>query len=425
VPDPSLTPPGSTEIVWEGVLPGTSRTTGEVVGTAASGGSAGAIRDLGAAFCGAGVLPGDRVLFPGCLRDADCVADGAPAGSALCRRSQPGESGLCLPANAEGGDLVSRCRPLLASRRRYVVERASPHRLELGLSVDEIPRPSLAACQRDEDCGTAGFRCLTVRSREQPRCVAPCTPGAIVDQQDGCRAGMVCSAVPGSQLGALCTEAPPIDPGCWPSPATYAVQAGDSFLVSGTALPPLDVARIQEGLCAPEPDRDVRIANRIPLAAAHCQDVADDTPAATVLGNPRLLPHAASGFANPCLFLGTNGDEGETATRHVKAFFADPHLKVILTNLENFGGDADASRIVVTGGMIPLTASRSADVTIAAGARIVRGPAIYPYLYVVDQGRDASRVAGQAQILRLDPRAGSAGLPRFDDALTTHPFLIR
>jgi hypothetical protein len=114
----------------------------------------------------------------------------------------------------------------------------------------------------------------------------------------------------------------------------------------------------------------------------------------------------------------------------------------VMTNLEEYGGDADITRFDVAGGFIPVTADYPDDVIITAGVRILQSPmkapespgtmgltneafVVFPYLFVVDQGRTATSLASRGQVLRLDPRAGTLGIPRFDGIFTAHQFQLQ
>src|SRR2546425_733205 len=62
------------------------------------------------------------------------------------------------------------------------------------------------------------------------------------------------------------------------------------------------------------------------------------------------------GWGNPCLFGSPNDDEGEVMsmvpladacgqrTCHVKALFQNQQLRFVMTNLEEYAGDADSTR---------------------------------------------------------------------------------
>jgi hypothetical protein len=247
-------------------------------------------------------------------------------------------------------------------------------------------------------------------------------------------------------------EGPPLDQRCWPLQSSYRVQAGNSFMVTGSAAPIPHVARTAGGQCVADLSRHQLLVNRIPLDAPRCQGTADGTTAARAL---EQMPQGADGpWGNPCLFRAPNDDEGETMTAstfpdvcaertcHVKALFQNQQVRFVMTNLEEYAGDADITRFDVTGGFVPTTADYPTDVIITAGVRILQGPiktpespgplggtneafVVFPYLFVVDQGRTASSLASRGQVLRLNPRTGTLGIPRFDGIFTVYPFQIQ
>ncbi len=114
---------------YMGIIPGTSRTSGQVVRHDLStvGDDQIEFRDPGLPLCQAGVRDGDVIEFTGCQADKDC-ADGF-----YCYRSflQPaGVAGICLPDDA-GPQLEQTCEPLALSVREYTVVRAEADRLVL------------------------------------------------------------------------------------------------------------------------------------------------------------------------------------------------------------------------------------------------------------------------------------------------------
>jgi hypothetical protein len=462
-PDQTAATPQTWQITWEGQLPNTARLEGEVEQPVSGSGSAGALRDLGVDFCDSGVLNGDILLFPGCTLDTDCF----PAGTAVCRQAAAGSPGLCFPRTAVKDEkFAENCRRHLGSRRRYEIVSSTPGRLELGLKIDEVPRTSLTPCtpkerqEDDTDCRVApayaGFRCLQVRAEDRPRCVQPCGiqagDGSFTRDDTRCRVGTVCEDVPGSVVGPLCVEGPPLDQKCWPVQSSYRVQAGNSFIITGTAAPIPPVARTAGGQCVADLSRHQLLVNRIPLDAPRCEQIPDGTTVAKAL---EQMPQGPTGtWGNPCLFQAPNDDEGETTTGspfpavcteracHVKALFQNQQVRFVMTNLEEYAGDAAISYFDVTGGFRPATADYPDDVIITAGVRILQGPiktpespgpmggtneafVVFPYLFVVDQGRTASSLASRGQVLRLNPRTGTLGIPRFDGIFTVHPFQIQ
>lgn len=450
-PDPTSPVSHRWNIVWEDLLPGTSRDSGSVVGPVAT--TAGALVDTGADFCSHSILPGDLATLPGCLVDTDCV----PQSKFVCRRLPGGVRGTCLPADdAVGNSLLDKCARFLASRRRYEIQQATPTQLTLGLKLDEVPRPSTAPCTPgagfEHDCQPTsahqansskkfpdgstdpGFQCLPVNG--QNRCVKSC---ALPGTQAGdafCRLGHVCENVPGSAV-PLCVEAPPIEPACWPQPSvTYNVHAGRSFLVTGTELPRVSTTKEVAGQCVPDASRPV---DRISLTAPRCTTFTDNqTTPQLVVTNP---------FApDPCLF---------TTETHTKAVFQNSQIRFVLTDVDQYAGDGLAFRLDVVEGVSPATVIiPSFDIMLSQGVRIVVGPTRapeslflrgdfpslvnqtpslaqnpyltqYPYLFVVDQGRTVVTPA-RGQILRINPRRAADGYAAFSPATTgDYPFQIQ
>ena len=494
-PDPAAASPQLWSVDWEGVLTTSDRARGSV--QAASGAApAGAVLDQGQEFCQAGVLPKDVVLLGGCSLDTDCSADG----TSICRQAVPGTPGLCFPAaDARNTDLLNLCGRLLSSRRRYEVVTARPQKLELRLKPDELPRTSLDTCTMvgpigDKECQQRSpfetFSCLQLRDGEPNRCVKACgTAGPEGDRQ--CRAGTVCEQIPGTMTGPLCVEGPPIVPECWKLGAAYEVQAGQSFLVTGGVAPrPRTVRQDKDAdgkdVCAFDSKRNPLLVNRIPLDAPHCENVMDydgdivpGTESNPVPKNNTWLaiknnvrPAGPPGtWGNPCLFWGVNDDDscsrrahadgkrtpddcdcklltdGTRRGCHVKALFQNPELRMVVTNLEQFAGDANTSTFGVSGGFRPDIASLRDDLIITMGVRLVTGPLATPesrnsqifpgqvplnnrtgfaaYLYLLDQGRTSSSGAGRGQILRLNPLYGTLGAAQFDSNYSPNPFQIQ
>lgn len=452
--------PQTWTITWEGTLMG--RMAG-LVRPGSGGMDAGSLEDPGAAFCASGVLPGDVLRLAGCLRDADC---GPPAGLA-CQQPAPGEVGVCVPAGKlKDASFQATCGRLLASRRRYTVARAAPTTLALAPRLDEVPRPSIRACTQDADCRPddahgplrgvthdRGFECVIVRAGEPGRCVKRCgaldADGNLAD--DGaarndvaCRPGHVCEDVgadPG--VGPLCVEAPPLDPRCFAGEVRYQVHAGAAFLVAGSATNSYPIGREAGGACVADPSRDPRLAQRIPLAAPPCANVPDGSASLDAI---HAIPAAAGGaWGNPCLFSAPNGDDGDAATSHVKALYQNTELRILLTNLEAYVGDAASIRFQVSGGYVPMAALSPFDLRLTLGTRILVGPVWspsspgvhsdgrlypFPYLFVIDQGRGTSP-GSRGQILRLNPQPSegvtqsSPSVPIFDSLQSRRSFLIQ
>ena len=360
-------------IAWEAALPGATRSSGTLQDPATAGSSAGALNDVGADFCGNGVLTGDLVVLPGCTADTDC----SPQDSFSCRQPVGGATGLCLPIAATQSQ-VDNCARFMGSRRRYEVLAATPTHLTLALHLDEVPKTAFnrviatddrecqpTAAHKPSGSSDLGFQWQQVWPGENfKRCVKACgystNATGSTDDQD-CRPGFVCETLPGSLgprllgearpgPGKYCVEAPPLDLACWPQPGNrYHVNVGTSFLVSGSSLPDLKTTTVINGQCQLDPNRDPALANRIPLSAPACATIdgvvpidnvathsADTTntemalfgqsplPAADgkTKANPPYSPVSPPG-PNPCLYQDFNSDEPASVASSPSAGTAD------------------------------------------------------------------------------------------------------
>jgi hypothetical protein len=477
-PDPTAANSQPWRAFWEGPLTQSTSVHGAAL-PPGPGSPAGSLLDLGQEFCQQGVLPKDVVLLNGCIKDTDCATDG----SLVCRQSLPGTPGLCFSATlAKDSALLTTCARHLATRRRYEVASSTPTRLELALKPDELPKAALDRCQTDDDCRRApynsvleGFSCLQVRKDEPKRCVKPCTGTDGAKDDKLCRAGTVCEQIDDALTGPLCVEGPKIDPACWPAGAAYEVQAGQSFLVVGGFAPRPATARLDDasGKCVADTARNPLLVNRIPLDAPHCTNVLDyqvlGPDGKAIMTNPdnsknairATVPAGPPGtWGNPCLFWGINNDDHcsplppsatppadcnceinpmtgrRPDTCHVKALFQNSELRFLMTNLEQFVGDANTSRFDVTGGFTPDNVRPRDDILVTMGVRVVTGPIFTPessnkpkllvhYLYLLDQGRTGASATGRGQVLRINPRYGTYGVPQFDSNYSPFPFQIQ
>ena len=360
-------------IAWEAALPGTTRSSGTLLNPATAGSPAGALEDVGAGFCGKGLLPGDLVVLPGCTADTDC----SPQDSFSCRQPIGGATGLCLPKTA-AQELVDSCARFMGSRRRYEIIAATPMRLTLGLHLDEVPKTALnrvavAEAGDDTECQPTaaheasglqpGFQWQQVWPGETfKRCVKACgiSPPVGATAQDAdrdCRPGFVCETVPGSLgprlpgdtearpgPGRYCVEAPPLDLACWPQPGNrYHVNVGTGFLISGSSLPDLKTTTVINGQCQLDPNRDPALADRIPLSAPACATIDGVVPIENVTQystgrtktevalfgqatpgtpNPPYSPVTPPG-PNPCLYQDFNNDDPTSVVSAPSAAAAD------------------------------------------------------------------------------------------------------
>lgn len=442
-PDPSGLISRSWNIVWEGVLPDTSRESGVVnrPGTVSSVGSAGSLNDAGANFCSSGVRPGDVLMFAGCVLDSDCQPDNLFS----CQVPISGARGLCLPKNgAQRDELTGRadCARFMGSRLRYEVAEAGPSSLALNLKLDEVPKTTLNPCTADSDCSALNtgsqhvFQCLELRP-QAPRCVEKC----VVDTD--CRPGNVCEQVPGLAPPftdqKLCVQAPPLVPDCFPQPMTrYSVRAGNSYVVFGSSLPRVrDRKTSADGkTCEVVDPGNPELVNRIPLAAPKCPDLVQSTSPVTALSAFSLPPGS-----NPCLYTAPK-QEGSTAAPPIRAFFENPQIRFALGNLEQYAGDLLTIHFEFQYGFQPLQVpAPNYEILLTMPIRIFTGPTMtpespvrrnpptaitYPYVYVMDQGRTALTPGSRGQVLRINPREGSSEIASFDTAISgSTPFQLQ
>jgi hypothetical protein len=467
-PDPDYIISRHWDVVWEGTLPQTSRESG-IVQVASADAPAGVLSDTGANFCTSGAQSGDVLMFSGCTQNSDCQPDDTYS----CQPAVSGARGMCLPIDTAASSAIIgnlNCSRFLGSRMRYEIVQAKPTSLGLQLKLDEVPKTSLNPCKQDLDCRpdvdhgklagatpdsgiNPGFVCLPVYGKDQnPRCVKTC------EHDTDCRTGHVCEKIPGSSVGKLCVEAPPITSemlACFPQPMTsYSVRAGHSFMVYGTSMPSLSTARVSEGICAPIPAADPSLVTRIPLSAPACPE--SFLAPAKFLVDANDKPHAPDQFvqtlpaqtgSNPCLYQGSyhdNGPEPDPANdSHIRAFFQNPQIRFVMTNLEDYAGDLLTIHFEMNYGFLPFTVGyASYEVLMTMGTRIITGPtktpeslirqnpildySSYPYLYVVDQGRTALTSGSHGQVLRINPRSSSNEKASFDTTLSgSTPFQLQ
>jgi hypothetical protein len=406
-------------------------------------------------------------MFSGCTQDSDCQPDD----QFTCQVTVSGGPSLCLPRDsAASAAVVDACPKFLGSRVRYEVAAVTATSLQLRLKLDEVPKTSLNPCQQNSDCwpdidhgklaGDApdgagigkAFQCLAVHEGENRRCVKRC------DHDSDCRAGNFCGTVAGSLVGDLCVEAPPIDVRCFPQSMiagslqptiAYSVRAGHAFTVSGSLMPSVSpFKRTSSGTCEAQPLADPSLVARIPLSAPRCPDafIAQASPASGLY----VEQLSAQAGSNPCLYSGVDGSvDGATATANnpnvaanVRAFFQNPQIRFVLSNLNEYAGDLLSIHFELQYGYTPLTASNlSYEVLLTMGTRIIAGPTqtpesplwsnqanliSYPYIYVVDQGKTALTAGSHGQILRVNPRSGSTQIISFDNTLSgSTPFQIQ
>ncbi len=420
--------PGRQNVVvrWEGILPFTQRDSGKLSPNSEGPGGAGTLTDEAGNFCSSGVEVGDVLAMIGCEEDRECE----PTRNEVCYRAAPGAQGACLPRSLVADEAWTRlCQSELGSRRRYEIKSVSRTQMVLQLKPDEVPRPTIAACNprvdNDAVCqpdpthrpdpnlpGDRGFQCLQL-PQAPPRCLKPCgvraSAAAPWQRNDElCRAGFVCADMGSDDVGPVCVEAPPPRPECTPGDARYQVQAGRGYTVASGGLP--FFSRMREttaGTCELDPDRSALLISRLPLASPACTSIPPGVKAETVLES--LYDPAKEGPAgNPCLFRPM--DNPST----LSAAFENAHFRLVLNNVDAYVGDAAAIEAPIDTGFRPISVAPSRPFeTPNLGVRIVTGPmkartreAEYdpppPYLFVVDQSRTTSLLS-RGKIMRINP----------------------
>jgi hypothetical protein len=185
------------------------------------------------------------------------------------------------------------------------------------------------------------------------------------------------------------------------------------------------------------------------LAQAHLTIPAKLAPAGVTVPAVFVENLAARAGSNPCLYQGPHLDEGPGSADyvvpddpHIRAFFQNPQIRFVLTNLDAYVGDLLALHFELQYGFVPLTVQiPSYEVQLTMGTQIITGPTktpespirqnllnafSYPYLYVVDQGRTALTPGSRGQVLRINPRAGSNEIASFDTTLSgSTPFQLQ
>ena len=143
-PVPSASPSASSVVVrWEGILPFTQRDSGKLSPNSEGPGGAGTLTDEAGNFCSSGVEVGDVLAMIGCEEDRECE----PTRNEVCYRAAPGAQGACLPRSLVADEAWTRlCQSELGSRRRYEIKSVSRTQMALQLKPDEVPRPTIAAC---------------------------------------------------------------------------------------------------------------------------------------------------------------------------------------------------------------------------------------------------------------------------------------
>ena len=332
------------------MLPGTGRVLGapKVITDALDANDNGAyLSDPGGAWCGRGVLAGDKLLFTGCSSDGECDQ----AAGFQCVRD-PGAftdvtQGMCLPIDSNKGLTADHwsqaCGKLLRSQRKFRILHAQQGRT--------IPTAAAAPARRSLDARRdlrARVRCQT-RSlqhgrglrqghRRHPgrrrrrvrapaacvdadgakRCILPCSD---TTKDSDCGVDFECQPSVVDPIGPpRCMRAPIGDADYWatcmPEVQQYEIHAGDAFTVAGSA----------SGYLANE------IADQGSQRRVH-GSVADAR-----VGAAAPVARAAGGAVVP------GERRGAAAGRVDRSSAADQRLRVVVDE-RRFGASASTSRI--------------------------------------------------------------------------------
>jgi hypothetical protein len=244
-PDPLRAPTDGVSLTFEGVLPGTARTTGRL--EACDGSSSNVcLKDEGAAFCSHGVEDHDLVELIGCTSDADCrtvetcLRDPQAAleqgGMCVCSDAADPQVDLCLARDNPD------CAALFATPRKYCIHKAKLGEIVLG-PTRLLPK---TAIQDD-----------------------PTMPDAVY----------VCDPPSGDANVPL----PP--PSCFPAGVRYRVRARDALLVQSDQAGFVHriVAADADGSCVADASRSPLLQSKIALDPPPCVDSAipERNPCAT------------------------------------------------------------------------------------------------------------------------------------------------
>ncbi|MCU1277309.1 MAG: hypothetical protein JWM53_855, partial [bacterium] len=411
-------------LTWEGTLPGTARALGNpfvVSGSMTPTDNGAFLSDPGGAWCGRGVLAGDKLVFTGCTDDTECDQ----AAGFQCVRD-PGAftdvtQGLCMPIDktntAEHWSQV--CGKLLRSQRKYrILHARQAQTIPAGtstsdiLTIGEIYEPEYIeqtqTCASDADCqgitvvaqsGGATRTTSCLRDADgQNRCLLPCSD---VTKDNDCGVDFECAV---SVFGdSRCLRAPIGDANYWrtcmPELQPYEIHAGDAFTVAGTQSGYLssEVADPQTGECKVPPQtlESVRLQQwRIPLTV----DPMTKTCPANVNAQPLSESIDPSLQTNVCVLTATPGVE--------RIHFENPIFNIVAQVPLSVNGkpavppDGTAVSFDITGGGTNLIAQLGVDVQ----AQQPRYATVAPdnqTLYITDEGKSPSGAGLRGQLLRL------------------------
>jgi hypothetical protein len=397
-------------ISWEGTLPNTQRNLGRLH-------SDGQFLDAGGAFCSRGVRRGDKLLLVGCTTDSDCSVSQQCIHDPAASQAVP--TGMCLDRNPQGmttEQLAMECSPILRAVRRYHIDSAKQGATVDGstldvLQVKEISEPEhpieTTTCKTDQDCAAYPVFVTDVNNNAVPlatsclpdwdgqsRCLRACsTQRASVEQQ--CGADFQCARASYDPGRERCIRAPIFDPktlgDCLKEFQSYAVLAGDAYLVSGSLTGVLNNLQANPVTreCEPPPlsSEQVRLSqSRIPLEAAACPSSLTD-PLGPLTDGP-----------NVCQLPDQNNDR---VIRFENSYFA-----IALRQEQSTAGrvlvppDQTVMTFNVVGNGFPLSATLAADVQAQNPVAAVTAPDRQT-IYIVDEGKQPTTFGLRGQVLKL------------------------
>jgi len=430
---------------WEGVVAGSDRTVGApfvVAGNPPTTQDRAYLSDSGGAWCGRGVLAGDKVIFRGCTGDPECDQ----AAGFQCVHD-PGafvdvSQGMCLHIgqNPDGTEdtvdsWAMKCGDILRTQRKFRILSAKQNTTVPGgttspapttptpgtrtdlLELAEIYEPEFApeetdVCASDMDCAgiTVAVQpdnidkktlCLPDADGKK-RCILPCDLDPKMVAADPtvkeCGVDFECAA---SAFGdTRCLRTPIGGPSHWqtcmPELQEYEVHVGNAFTVSGTSSGYLSNERTGTGgecEVPPQTISRVRLTQwRIPMTAPACPANVNASPLAESI-DPAVLP------SNVCAVQAAG-------TGAALIHFENPVFNIVAQLPLGPRGkplvppDGTAVSMAVTGGGNNLQSLLGVDVQ-AQQPRYVQVAPDGQTVYVVDEGKSSVATGLRGQLLRL------------------------